>query len=131
MMAADRLGRFPALSHLAPAQLQALQEHMARTAVASGDVVFHEGEPGDCFYLVEEGQVDVARGQERVAILGAGDSFGETALLDDRPRNATVRAMTPVTLYSMDRAGFDAFVRAVVTRRGGLEWTAGSASAQL
>ena len=128
MMAADRLGQFPALSHLAPAQLQDLQEHMVRTAVASGDVVFHEGEPGDCFYLIEEGQVDVARGRERVAILGAGDSFGETALLDDRPRNATVRAMTPVTLYSMDRAGFDAFVRAVVTRRGGLEWTAGSAS---
>jgi CRP-like cAMP-binding protein len=131
MIAADRLARFPALSHLAPAQLQELQGHMARAAVASGEVIFREGEPGDHFYLIDEGQVDVARGQERLAIVGAGESFGETALLDDRPRNATVRAMTPVTLYSMDRFGFDAFVRAVVTRRGGVDWTAGSASAQL
>ena len=131
MIAADKLARFPALSHLAPAQLQELQGHMARTAVASGDVIFREGEPGDRYYLVDEGQVEVARGQERVVILGSGESFGETALLDDRPRNATVRALTPVTLYSMDGTGFDAFVRTVATRRGGSEWTAGSASAQL
>jgi len=131
MIAADRLARFPALSHLAPGQLQELEGHMARTAVASGDVIFREGEPGDRFYLIDEGQVDVARGQERLAILGPRESFGETALLDDRPRNATVRAMTPVTVYTMDRFGFDAFVRAVVTRRRGVDWTAGSASAQL
>lgn len=131
MVAADKLARFRALAHLAPAELEELQGHMERTAAASGDVIFREGDPGDRFYLVDEGQVEVARGQERVVILGTGESFGEMALLDDRPRNATVRAVTPATLYSMDRSGFDAFIRTVLTRRSGIDWTAGSVSAQL
>jgi CRP-like cAMP-binding protein len=131
MAAADSLGRFPALAHLASAQLQELRTHLTSTAVAPGEAVFHEGDAGDRFYLVSEGQVDVTRGERRLAVLGPGESFGETALLDDRPRNATVRAMTPATLYSMDRSGFDAFVRAVVKRRGDITWTAGSAGAPL
>lgn len=130
MLTADELARFPALSHLAPAQLRELRPHLAREPVAAGAIIFSQGDPGDRFYLIEEGQVDVVRDGERVLLLGPGGSFGETALLDARPRNATVRAMTPATLYSMDRSGFDAFVRAVVTRGGETGWTAGSAAAQ-
>jgi CRP-like cAMP-binding protein/Zn-dependent protease len=130
MITAEGLARFPALAPLAPTQLRELRSHLTRSAVASGETIFSEGEPGDRYYLIDEGRVGVVQGQQRLRILGPGESFGEIALLDDRPRTATVRALTPVTVYSMDRSGFDRFVRAIVARRGGFAWTAGSANVQ-
>ena len=91
-------------------------------------MIISQGEPGERFYLIDEGQVELVRNDKRIAILPAGESFGESALLDDRPRNATARALTPVALYSMGKASFDSFVRGVVARRGEQAWTAGSAS---
>ena len=122
------LGRFPALAHLSPQQLHELRPHLTRSASESGTVIISQGEPGERFYLIDEGQVELVRNDKRIAILPAGESFGESALLDDRPRNATARALTPVALYSMGKASFDSFVRGVVARRGEQAWTAGSAS---
>jgi len=130
MITTQELARFPALTPLAPAQMQKLRDHLSRSTFGSGEVIFSEGDPGDRFYLLDEGQLDVVQGRERLRILGPGDSFGEIALLDDRPRTATVRTLTPATVYSMDRSDFDGFVRAIMTRRGGSPWTAGSASAR-
>jgi len=49
-------------------------------------------------YVIVEGEVDVAYDEERSVRLGAGESFGEMALIEDRPRSATVTAVTDVTL---------------------------------
>lgn len=74
----------------------------------SGRVVFRQGERGDCAYFIRSGQVEVvdeASGR-RLATLGPGDHFGEMALLDGSPRNATVRALGDVELAVLGKENF-------------------------
>jgi len=73
-----------------------MTDHGLRVVFAQDEVVFTEGEPGERAYLIERGQVDISFEREgrpiRIASLGAGEIFGEMALIDDRPRSATARA---------------------------------------
>jgi MFS family permease len=89
-------------------------ERMARlldpVVVEPGDVVIREGDAGDRFYLVEDGRLEVETGGRTVSQLGAGDFFGEIALVRDVPRTATVRAVGPARLLALDR---DEFLAAV------------------
>jgi CRP-like cAMP-binding protein len=70
-------------------------------------VILQEGEPGDAFYALASGQVDVFEHGRRVRTMAAGSHFGELALLHDVPRTATVVARTPVRAFRLERAGFD------------------------
>jgi MFS family permease len=72
----------------------------------AGEPIVRQGEPGDTFYVIADGTVEVqvdgaVRRQE-----GAGEFFGEIALLRDVPRTATVTALTPVTTLALDREDF-------------------------
>lgn len=77
-----------------------------------GNFVFKQGAPATNFYVIEQGEVEVlVKNQETgvdelVAVLGAGDFFGESALLENRPRNASVRARDHVTLVVIGRRLF-------------------------
>lgn len=69
----------------------------------AGSIIFRQGYPGDNAYIVISGQVEILDeipgGPEfRIAVLEAGQMFGEMAVLDDKPRSATARALTDVTL---------------------------------
>jgi MFS family permease len=90
-------------------------ERLARSArwldVAAGDDVVREGEPGDLFYVVGSGTLQVrVRGDVRPVPLGPGDSFGEIALLRAVPRTATVTALEPARLLALGAADFLAAV---------------------
>ena len=97
---------------LTPLSLAA-KEHLATSlvpvSVAAGDVVIRAGDPGDRFYIVADGKLEVVgEGLHRSA--GAGDHFGEIALLREVPRTATVRAVTDARLYALERGDFLAAV---------------------
>ncbi len=65
-----------------------------------------EGEPGDRFYLIEEGEVEVFEQGTYRRNEGPGESFGEIALLHDVPRTATVRTTAPTRLLALEREQF-------------------------
>ena len=71
------------------------------------EIVFRLGDPGDSAYVIESGSVEILLGREpdqhRIHVLGQGDLFGEIALLDGKPRSATVRTLTPTRLVRIQR----------------------------
>jgi serine phosphatase RsbU (regulator of sigma subunit) len=87
-------------------------EHLTEVLYAPGQVVFEDNAPGDTLYIVKSGRVRVTKrlesGLEHVlAEIEAGEFFGEMALLEAKPRSATVTACAPTCLLSMSRRMFN------------------------
>src|SRR5436190_12591592 len=75
------------------------------------DVIFREGEPGDCLFLVVEGAVRISKNgrggkQETLGYIQPGNFFGEMALIDGQPRSAQATAAERSILGRIDSAGF-------------------------
>lgn len=92
-----------------------------------GDVIFSQGSRGDCMYVIRSGKVRIFRDQEgtqtTLATLKLGESFGEIALFDDKPRSASAQAMGDTEVLVVSRAEFesmtcDPMVRQVLTKMG-------------
>jgi MFS family permease len=96
----------PIFAPLPAGTLEQLAEALDEVRISAGEEVTRQGEPGDRFYLVGEGTLDVAIDGTRARQLGPGESFGEIALLRDVPRTATVRASTDAVLYTLERGEF-------------------------
>jgi len=92
--------------------LLAIASHLQEQSVEAGATVVTADEVGDRFYLVRSGRLQALDRDGRVlgAIL-AGEGFGEMALLDRKPRGATVQALEPCVLWSLDRGHFERWVR--------------------
>jgi MFS family permease len=97
----DLVRGVPILSALPLPTLERLASALAEVRMPAGATVIREGEPGDRFYIVSEGEVEIA-GQT----FGPGSGFGEIALLRDVPRTATVTAKTDVVLQALERDDF-------------------------
>ena len=121
-VAAEALAATPLFSGLSQEALESLVAELQLIQLADGEVLFHEGDPGDALYVIVEGEVSVqAEGPPRVemARLGPGSFIGEVALMTDQPRSATVTAVGGgAELLRIDRAHVEA--RARGARRGAL-----------
>jgi MFS family permease len=93
----------------APA-LEGVARALEPVAYIPGAVILQEGDPGDRFYAIAHGRVEIRQGGRTIATAGRGDGLGEVALLRDGPRTATAVATTAVTAYALDRASFLAVV---------------------
>jgi ATP-binding cassette subfamily B protein len=113
-VAANEFSRIAILSSLPGNRLADLASRMRREDVLPGKTVVVEGEPGERFYVVLSGMLEVTQaGRGTRTMLRPGDYFGEVSLAMDIPRTASVRAVTPATVASCDRATFDDYVRPV------------------
>jgi MFS family permease len=104
----DLVGAVPLFAPLSVAAKEHVAARLTKVDVAAGEVVVRVGDPGDRFYLVADGQLEISNGAQGKA--GAGDFFGEIALLRDVPRTATVKATTLSHLYALEREDFLAAV---------------------
>jgi len=82
--------------------------------------IIREGEPGNQFFVITTGSAEVTRDGQHVASLGPGDYFGELALFDPAPRNATVTATSATTLVSVSRNSFRELLGEVSSLRDAL-----------
>ena len=81
-----------------------------RAAVQAGDQIALEGEGGLMFFVVSDGEASVEVHGEEVGRLGPGNAFGEIALIDRRPRTATITAVTDLTTFGLPVFVFRPFV---------------------
>ena len=92
----------------------AIAGRLGRTTVQTGTTIVRQGGPAEKFFIIVDGTVDVIReegGSERVVnTLGPGQFFGEVAILRDMPRTATVRAVTEVSLLTMDAGTYRSLI---------------------
>ena len=96
----------PLLTHLPMATIETLAVRSEWEEHPAGTDVVRQGEPGERFFVVADGSVDVIADGRKVAEQGPGGYFGEIALLRDTPRIATVRARTALRLLALDRVDF-------------------------
>jgi CRP-like cAMP-binding protein len=103
----EMLHAVPCLAPLDMARLDTLIGRLTPMYLpAAGTDIVRQGEPGDRFYIVEEGQAEVLVDGFVVAVLGRGSGFGERALLRDVTRTATVRTRGPMHLFVLARQDF-------------------------
>jgi len=106
------LDKVPILRPLLKYERLTVADALEPANYGSNEVVVRQGEPGDVFYIIVEGtaqvlQTDSMGIEKEVAKLGPSDYFGEIALLTDRPRAATVIAVSPLKCVKMDRERFN------------------------
>lgn len=106
----ELLSSVPIFAPLPAATLEHLAASLIPVRAAAGTTIFRQGDAGDRFYIVREGEVEVSLDGSPAPPLGPGGYFGEIALLRDVPRTATVAARSDVELYALER---DEFIGAV------------------
>jgi predicted MFS family arabinose efflux permease len=100
------LRSMPLFQPLPAPELEGVARAMEPLAVGAGDVIIREGDPGDLYYAIADGEVTVSTASGFTRELTRGDGFGEIALLNDTPRTATVTAATDVSLYTLTSDDF-------------------------
>jgi NADH dehydrogenase len=94
------------------AQTKVLRESdLKRQHFEPGDLVFSQGDLGDSVYIIQKGECEVVREEngvtKRLAVLRAGDYFGEMAVLSDKTRNASIRVLTAMDVLLIPKDDFD------------------------
>ncbi len=117
------LRQVPMLRPLPVPVLESLAQGLEPSALAAGETLFEAGDIGDSFYVIEDGTVEVVDHDEVIRTMGAGEGFGEIALLGNTRRTMTVRAVGPVALYGVSSAVFLPAVTSIAGARSAAETT--------
>ncbi|MFM8973610.1 MAG: cyclic nucleotide-binding domain-containing protein [Actinomycetota bacterium] len=106
----DHLRDVPLFGALSAKDLRLVARRAEDIQVRAGKELVSEGELGHEFFVILEGQAKVTRHGRKVATIGPGASFGELALLDRAPRNASVVAETDMELAVLGQREFSALI---------------------
>ena len=104
------LRSIPIFAALQAPALESIARELEAVSVRAGSVVIRQGDYGECYYAVADGELAISKDGRLVQTVSRGDGFGEIALVRDLPRQATVTAVTDVSLYALRK---DLFVQTV------------------
>lgn len=102
----ERLREAPLFADLSKDELEQLAKLTEDLEVEAGKVLCREGEPAQEFFVIIEGTAEATKDGRQLGTMGQGDFFGEIALIEDRPRTATVTAKTPLRFFVLTRQNF-------------------------
>ena len=105
-MDSARLKKIPLFAELSERERGKVARWADELDVPEGKHLVDEGQFGYEFFVIEEGSADVLQGEKRLAQLGAGDFFGEIALVEEERRTASVIATSPMRAIVMTRRDF-------------------------
>jgi CRP/FNR family transcriptional regulator, cyclic AMP receptor protein len=108
----EALKRAPLFEGLSKKELADLARHSEDLEVPAGEVLCREGDTGQEFFVIVDGEIDITSKGKPVAARGGGDFVGEIALLEDTKRTATVTARTPLRVFVLTRQDFRRLVDA-------------------
>jgi len=115
----------PVFQRIPPIKIQAMFQKAESISVREHELIFLQGDAGDYFYLIQQGNCTVLRSKNKqdtiVAELSAGQSFGEEALLSNDPRNATVIMKTDGVLLRLAKDDFEELLKQPVVETIGFE----------
>jgi len=108
----EMLKKVNLFENLSEHELEKIEKISRMEAFAKDAVIFKEGDPGDCCYVITNGSVRISKfipniGEEALAVMKPGDYFGEMALIDKFPRSAHAIANTDVALLAFNKADLD------------------------
>lgn len=106
----QRFRNYEIFQNLANSDLQQITQFLQPTRFRQGEIIYRASSPAETLYLIEQGEIQVQTYNGGSWILGAGESFGERALLTNQPHSATVSAVTDVDLWALNKYDFDSLL---------------------
>lgn len=104
------LSRVPIFSNCTPEEIAAIDEATQKQAFMPGQLIVSQGTPGQAFYMILSGRVEIVRDGNSLGAFRPGDFFGEMSLLDSAPRSATIRAIEPTECLMLSSWDFKALL---------------------
>jgi len=104
------LARVPIFSNCTPQEIMAITAVAQESGFQAGQIIVTQGTPGQAFYLVLSGRVEIIRDGQSLGAFGPGDFFGEMSLLDQAPRSATIRALESTLCLMLSSWDFKALL---------------------
>ncbi len=113
----EQLSKVHLLQALPPEEIAPLVHAAQAVHLAEGEELFREGDAGSSLYVVTAGSLEVTRGGVKVAVIQAGDTVGEMAVVTGAPRSASIHALEPTKLFRIPKHAFDDLVRSAARVR--------------
>ena len=104
------LSRVPIFANCTPQEIEAITSVAQENEFQAGQIIVTQGTPGQAFYLILTGRVEIARDGQSLGAFAGGDFFGEMSLLDNAPRSATIRALESTTCLMLSSWDFKALL---------------------
>lgn len=107
----DFLARVPIFSACTPEEIAAIASVSQDSFYQAEQIIVTQGTPGQAFYLILSGRVEIVRDGTSIGTFGPGDFFGDMSLLDQAPRSATIRAIEPTSCLMLSSWDFKAMLQ--------------------
>jgi CRP-like cAMP-binding protein len=104
------LSKVPLFANCSGEEIRAIDEVTQEQSFQPGQIIVSQGTPGQAFYMILEGRVEIVRDNSSFGAFRPGDFFGEMSLLDSAPRSATVRSLEPTRCLMLSSWDFKALL---------------------